>query len=147
MPAFGDASHRPAAHSRRVSTALTPPLGLLGERIAARWLMRQGWTLLDHHFRIRRGEIDLVMRRDSDVAFVEVKTRTRTDFGEPIEFVQATKQGRISRTALMWISMFGDPSYVYRFDVIGVTVCGKNVTVQYVENAFMWKSSPRRPRR
>jgi len=128
-------------HHRRVSTACTPPLGLLGERIAARWLMRQGWTLLDHHVRGRRGEIDLVMRRDRDVAFVEVKTRSRTDFGTPIECVPVTKQRRISRTALMWISRFGDPSYSYRFDVIGVTVCGKEIAVQYVENAFMWKSA------
>lgn len=138
---------RPGVHSRGVSTALTPPLGLRGERIAARWLIQQGWTLLDHHFRIRRGEIDLVMRRGSDVAFVEVKTRTRTDFGEPIEFVQATKQRRISRTALMWISLHGDPSYSYRFDVIGVIVCGKEAIVQYVENAFMWKSTLRPSRR
>ena len=115
-------------------------LGLLGERIAARWLIRRGWSLVDHHFRVRRGEIDLVVRRADLVAFVEVKTRSRLDFGVPIECVPELKQRRIIHSAGMWISRFGSGRDAYRFDVIGVSVCGKKTTVTYVENAFCGKN-------
>jgi len=95
--------------------------------------------LIDHHFRVRRGEIDLIVRRASLVAFVEVKTRSRVDFGLPIECVPERKQRRILHSATMWISRFGVVGDSYRFDVIGVTVCGKNPSVTYVENAFYGK--------
>jgi putative endonuclease len=115
------------------------PLGLLGERIAARWLIRRGWSLIDHHFRVRRGEIDLIVRRASLVAFVEVKTRSRLDFGLPIECIPEPKQRRILHSASVWISRFGVTGESYRFDVIGVAVCGKASSVTYVENAFCGK--------
>lgn len=122
-------------------TAAAPiPLGLLGERIAARWLIQRGWSLIDHHFRVRRGEIDLIVRRASLVAFVEVKTRSRVDFGLPIECVPELKQRRILHSATMWISRFGAVGDLYRFDVIGVTVCGKDSYITYVENAFCGKA-------
>jgi putative endonuclease len=122
-----------------VTAAAPIPLGLLGERIAARWLIRRGWSLIDHHFRVRRGEIDLIVRRASLVAFVEVKTRSRLDFGLPIECIPEPKQRRILHSASMWISRFGVTGESYRFDVIGVAVCGKEPSVTHVENAFCGK--------
>jgi len=122
-----------------VNAAAPIPLGLLGERIAARWLIRRGWSLIDHHFRVRRGEIDLIVRRASVVAFVEVKTRGRLDFGLPIECIPERKQRRIIHSAAMWISRFGVTGDAYRFDVLGVALCGKSPSITYVENAFCGK--------
>src|SRR5205085_3779921 len=45
----------------------------------------EGWCILDHRFRIGHTEIDLIARRETIVAFIEVKTRLTTHFGSPFE--------------------------------------------------------------
>ena len=63
-------------------------LGARGEKLAARYLRRQGFKILYRNFRGRRGgEIDLVCRDRDTLVFVEVKTRTREDFGRPLDAV------------------------------------------------------------
>jgi len=52
----------------RSMTAQRQALGLLGERIAARWLRRDGWSLVAHRFRTGHRDIDLIMRREGEVA-------------------------------------------------------------------------------
>lgn len=110
--------------------------GLLGERIAARWLVRQGWSVLDHRFRAGRRDIDLVMRREQEVAFVEVKARRGAQFGSPVEAVHHRKRLELSRAAQVWVDRFGTEETAYRFDVVGILVEGDKVRVKYVPNAF-----------
>jgi putative endonuclease len=110
--------------------------GLLGERIAARWLLRQGWSLLDHRFRAGHRDIDLIMRRDQEVAFVEVKARRGTGFGGPVEAVNYRKQRELSRAACIWVDRFGTVEFAYRFDVVGILVEVDQVRVRHVPNAF-----------
>ncbi len=63
-------------------------LGARGEKLAARYLRRHGFKVLYRNFRGRHGgEIDLVCRERDTLVFVEVKTRTREDFGRPLEAV------------------------------------------------------------
>ena len=49
--------------------------GRRGERIAAWWLRLHGWRIVGERVRTRRGEVDIVARRGTTLAFVEVKTR------------------------------------------------------------------------
>lgn len=115
---------------------------MLGERIAARWLVRQGWSVLDHRFRAGRRDIDLVMRREQEVAFVEVKARRGQDFGSPVEAVHHRKQQELSRAAKVWVDRFGTVEFAYRFDVMGVLVEGDKVRVKYIPNAFPLSRRP-----
>lgn len=110
--------------------------GLLGERIAARWLVRRGWTVVAHRFRAGRRDIDLVMRRDQEIAFVEVKARRGLEFGSPVEAVNYRKQRELGRAARVWVDRFGTVELAYRFDVVGILMEGQNVKVCYVANAF-----------
>ena len=110
--------------------------GLLGERIAARWLVRQGWSVLDHRFRSGRRDIDLIVRRADEVAFVEVKARRGGAFGGPVEAVHYRKQRELGRAARVWVDRFGTVELAYRFDVVGILVEGERVRVRYVPNAF-----------
>lgn len=114
---------------------------MLGERIAARWLVRQGWTVVAHRFRAGRRDIDLVMRRDHEVAFVEVKARRGQDFGSPVEAVNYRKQLELGRAARVWVDRFGTAELAYRFDVVGILMEGDNVKVRYVPNAFPLSAS------
>lgn len=111
-------------------------LGLLGERIAARWLMRDGWRLVAHRFRSGHRDIDLVMQRENEVAFVEVKARRGERFGSPVEAVHYRKRRELGRSARVWVDRHGSSALCYRFDVVGVLVVGQTVRVRHVPNAF-----------
>lgn len=111
-------------------------LGLLGERIAARWLRRSGWSVVAHRFRNGHRDVDLVMRQGETVAFVEVKTRQDAGFGGPVEAVTFRKQRELGRSARVWVDRFGCEGLNYRFDVIGVLIIGQNVRIRHVPDAF-----------
>jgi len=110
--------------------------GELGERIAERWLRRQGWRVVQRRFRSGHRDIDLVVEREGTVAFVEVKARRGCRFGDPVEAVNWSKQKELVRSASVWIDRHGRPSDSYRFDVVGVLVEGDRVRIRHVPNAF-----------
>ena len=66
-------------------SAARQTFGELGERIAERWLRRQGWRVVQRRFRFGHRDIDLVVERDGTIAFVEVKARRGSQFGDPVE--------------------------------------------------------------
>lgn len=111
-------------------------LGLQGERIAARWMRREGWALIAHRFRSGHRDVDLIMRRGDEVAFVEVKARRGATFASPVDAVNHRKQRELVRSARVWVDRFGSPSLTYRFDVLGVLISGGQVLVRHVQNAF-----------
>lgn len=111
--------------------------GLAGETEAIRFLESQGWRILDHRFRMGRLEVDIVARKGSLVAFVEVKTRSGEGFGSPFEAVTWNKRREIVRVARAWMDRRGQPGDVYRFDVIGVDTRNSGVArIQHIEDAF-----------
>lgn len=122
-------------------TAATQEFGELGERIAERWLRRQGWRLVQRRFRAGHRDIDLVMERGGTVAFVEVKARRGLAFGDPVEAVNWSKQKELARSASIWIDRHGRPAESYRFDVVGVLVEGERVRIRHVPNAFSLQQS------
>jgi putative endonuclease len=111
--------------------------GRQGERVAERWLASRGWRVLQRRYRSGHRDIDLIAQRDELVAFVEVKARMGSDFGDPVEAVNWKKRNELVRSASVWIDRHGRPGEVYRFDVIGVLVTGERVRVRHVENAFL----------
>ncbi len=120
------------------SSAAHLQLGARGEKLAARHLRRGGFKILYRNFRGRQGgEIDLVCRERDTLVFVEVKTRTREDFGRPLEAVNPAKQRRLSLGALAWLRLLGNPDILFRFDIVEVTIGeGKMPRIELVRNAF-----------
>jgi putative endonuclease len=133
-----------AAHLSRWRSRFLPSkaghlrLGAHGEKLAVRFLRRQGFKILYRNFRGRQGgEIDLVCRERDTLVFVEVKTRTREDFGRPLEAVNRQKQRRISLGGLAWLRLLGDPDILFRFDVVEVVVReGTDPRLELIRNAF-----------
>ena len=113
-------------------------LGEHGEKLAARFLRSHGFKLLYRNFRGRQGgEIDLVCRERDTLVFVEVKTRTREDFGRPLEAVNREKQRRISLGGLAWLRLLGDPDILFRFDVVEVVIAEEtDPRLELIRNAF-----------
>jgi putative endonuclease len=117
-------------------TAESQALGEAGERIAAEWLARRGWLILDRRFRSGHRDLDLVAERSGIVAFVEVKTRRGKDFGLPVEAVNWRKQRELARSAAVWIARYGRSEQMFRFDVVGVLLEEGIPRIRHVENAF-----------
>lgn len=116
------------------------PLGDRGERLAAEHLERSGWAILHRNFRMGRKEIDLVAQRGEVVAFVEVKTRSGTGYGHPLEAITWKKRREIQQVAAAWIDRHGPPDATYRFDAVSVLLLpGAAPVVQHVEDA--WRMS------
>jgi len=113
-------------------------LGLLGERIAARWLRKRGWRVVDHRFRNGHRDLDLVVQRGGTVAFVEVKTRTDLNFGGPASAVDFYKLQQLRRSALVWMARFGRSGIEYRIDVVAVWITPELVKIFHVENAYVF---------
>jgi putative endonuclease len=67
--------------------------GNRGEEFAVSFLIHQGWEIVERNFRIRGGEIDIIAietdtnTKEKTLVFVEVKTRSSHDFGEPLEAI------------------------------------------------------------
>ena len=79
----------------------------------------------------------MVCRDNDTLVFVEVKTRTREDFGRPLAAVDRAKQKRISRGALAWLRMLENPDILFRFDVVEVIVAEHaEPRIELIKNAF-----------
>jgi len=111
-------------------------LGAYYEAAACQYLVRRGLALVARNFRGPRGEIDLIMRDGGTLVFVEVKFRSSTRYGSPLEAVSPMKQRRIKNTALFYLSQTKCCYSVVRFDVLGITKTGQTLKYLWVKGAF-----------
>jgi len=111
--------------------------GLAGEHAAIAYLTSCGWLVEAHRFKLGRHDLDLVIRRGSIVAFVEVKTRRSARFGIAAEAVGWRKQRTLSRVAELWRLRNGQPGDTYRFDLVSVTDNGRGrMEVEHLGDAW-----------
>jgi putative endonuclease len=95
-------------------------LGRTGEQVAVEYLERAGLRILDRNWRSARGEIDIVAAERRVLVVCEVKTRSGTRFGTPLEAITRHKQARLRRLAAQWLVAHGVLFDEVRIDVIGV---------------------------
>jgi len=118
-------------------TIASNAFGALGERIAARWLEQQGYTVLARRWRSGHRDVDVIAAREGVVVFVEVKTRAGLEFGDPVQAVHTAKQRSLVRSAREWMAKHDGASYAAcRFDVIGVLLRDRRAWIRHVESAF-----------
>jgi putative endonuclease len=107
------------------------------EDLAARHLRRIGFCILSRNYRAGHREIDLIARKGTLVAFVEVKGRQRRDFGHPLEAITARKRREIESVARQWLARHGRPGWSYRFDAIAVQATGDGtLLLEHAEDAW-----------
>ena len=149
---------------RREETILTKKeIGRRGEEIAAEFLERKGLQIVERNFHSRWGELDLIavkinesdyeneiyfdetaegmnadatMGQGNGVHFVEVKTRTGSEYGTPGAAVTYTKQQKLRKTALVWLQEQEQYYSDLCFDVIEVWVVGKTAKIRWLQSCF-----------
>ena len=112
----------PAGHLRR---------GRTGEVMAAAYLDCQGYTILAHNWRSRKGELDLVCSQGEDIVFVEVKTRKESDFGLPGDALTAKKKHGLMRAASLYLSRNDLWSRPCRFDLLSVSIQDRGCIIRH----------------
>ena len=110
--------------------------GKKGEKIAAAYLKKNGYRIIEINFRCPIGEIDIVAKEKNDLVFVEVKTRKSIDLGYPEQAVGIRKQKKMSQLALWYLQKRKIADTNARFDVVAVTLIPENNEVKLIKNAF-----------
>jgi len=114
-------------------------VGVLGEEIAANYLIARGYRILERNFRCKGGEVDIIARDPGakSLVFVEVKTRRGLSYGVPQLAVTSFKQRQISKATLTWLSRNRLHDQNARFDVIAILLSpdGRQ-QVEHIVNAF-----------
>jgi putative endonuclease len=101
----------------RIRALLNRLLGDRGERLAARFLRRQGMRVLLRGYRTSYGEIDLIARHADTLVFVEVRARRH---GEPAETITPDKERRLTLAALHFLKKHNLLETRSRFDIVAV---------------------------
>lgn len=112
--------------------------GLAAEGIAARHLEESGWTIVARNHTCRMGEVDIVAEKDGGVAFVEVRSRTASNFVHPLETLTWQKRRKVVAASLDWARkerrLDGRP---LRFDVmIVLDRGGEGDEIEWLQGAF-----------
>jgi len=110
--------------------------GMQGQLEAEKFLRSRGYDILKRNFRTQAGEIDLIARHNEYVVFVEVKYRFGVSHGYPRESVGRSKQRRIVKTALYYITENQLDNQDFRFDVVEVLGGSGKVVINHIVNAF-----------
>lgn len=114
-------------------------LGKWGEALAAEYLRKKKYVIIDAGFRTRYGEIDLIAENKTHLVFVEVKLRKNADHGRACEYVTWSKRRKIVNTAKFWAKGKKIKKYI-RFDIIEVYApegISENYTINHLEGAFI----------
>lgn len=111
--------------------------GRRGEDLAASYLSRLGFEIVDRNYRCKWGEIDIICRRGALVVFVEVRSKSTDRFGTPEESINRTKVSRIRKTAMEYLreKLEGQPIKM-RFDLIAITFKERQGNINHIEGAF-----------
>lgn len=106
------------------------------EFLAGQYFSDCGYRIVERNYRARRGEIDLVVEKDNEIAFVEVRYRKTARFGAPEETVTTAKRRKLSMAALEFITSRNTAEKSLRFDVLAMVRKGASIALTHFENAF-----------
>ena len=108
-------------------------LGRDGEQAAVTYLEGLGFRILDRNWRCADGEIDIVAVERHTFVVCEVKTRSGTRYGTPLEAVGRAKRRRLRRLAVLWLNAHGVRFDQIRIDVVGLLYEGTGgFTIEHV---------------
>jgi len=109
-------------------------VGRRGEQLAAAFLRTKGFNLLTQNWSCRLGEIDLIVERQGEVRFVEVKTRYSTQFGYPEEAITRTKLLHLRRAIELYLRAQPSPPLRYQADAVAILILpGQEPEIRWIE--------------
>ena len=114
-------------------------IGKLGEQIAFAYLTSKGLHIIDRNFRTKYGEIDLIIKKDKKIIFVEVKTRIGDQKGKPYEAVTRNKYGHLKLAAELYVLKNNLKEYKLSIHVVSIilTLDLKVESIKHFEDVLL----------
>ena len=111
-------------------------LGRRGEEVAFRFLKKKGYRIIEKNYVCKMGEMDIIAREKDTFAFIEVNTRTSTEFGPPQLAVTEFKQRQLSKVALNFLKEKNIEDMKARFDVVAILLAPEGEEIELIRDAF-----------
>ncbi len=110
--------------------------GTTGEKLAAAWLVKNGYTIREINWRHRHLEVDIIAHKGDTLHFIEVKTRTSTLFGNPEESITKVKMKNLKDAAEQY--QFLHPGHKWiQFDVLAVLFKSGKVDYWFNQDVYL----------
>ena len=108
-------------------------LGRIGEKSAGKYLRKKGYKIIEKNYTTKIGEVDLIALYGDLLVFIEVKTRSSTQYGNPSDAVDYNKQRKYVLLCESYLLLHKEyKNKCVRFDVVEVL----NGEINHIENAF-----------
>ncbi len=109
--------------------------GSEGERLAGEFLEQQGYEVMERNWRHGRHELDIVARKGPELVIVEVKTRSSSQYGQPLEAVKTGKRSKLLQAANAYVQMTGCQLGL-RFDIVSIIMHPNKPYIHHIPDAF-----------
>ncbi len=113
--------------------------GRAGERATIKFLKKNGYRIIEKNFRTQAGEVDVIAEHVKVLVFVEVKTRSGSQFGHPVEALTPYKQKKIGQIARGFLAKHNIQDRQCRFDVVSISgdpEAAQDWKIELIQDAF-----------
>ena len=122
-----------------MATDHTKSFGQHGEKLAADYLVRQGYTISGVNWRCQHGEIDIIAHQNDTLVFVEVRTRHSSTPETAFESINTRKREKLTALAQYYLSLGKSEITNWRVDVIAIAVPPEgSPIIHHIEDALDW---------
>ena len=112
-------------------------LGKWGEDLAADYLQRKGYTIIERDWKSGKRDLDIIAQDGNVIVFVEVKTRRNRLFGEPEESVDYHKLQNLQQAISHYVK-FKHIRQEIRFDIISIVgTAGTDPDIQHIQDVTL----------
>jgi len=110
--------------------------GKTGEKLAADWLEKKGFTILEKNWRNKRLEVDIIAEKDNLLHFIEVKSRSSQNYGLPEESVSLKKIENLLNASVEYLNRYPTQKRI-QFDVLAITMQKDNAKYFFIEDVYL----------
>lgn len=111
-------------------------IGKKGEDIATKYLINNGYRIIERNFNCKQGEIDIIAKYKGEIVFVEVKTRTNKKFGLPVEAITKYKIEHLKRSIEYYICVNNLEDKIIRIDAIEIYIKDDIFLLHHIKQAI-----------
>jgi len=110
-------------------------LGKKGEQLAVDYLLKHGYSIVERNYRFQKAEVDIIAKKETILAIIEVKTRSTSDFGNPQDFVKPKQIQHLVKAVDEYVTK-NNLDVEVRFDIIALVKQSNSFDIEHLENAF-----------
>lgn len=111
-------------------------IGQKGEDITEKYLLENNYEIIERNFSCRQGEIDVIAKDKDEIVFIEVKTRTNKNYGEPVEAITYYKRKHIIKTIKYYLYINKLENAFVRIDAIEIYIQKNKTIINHIKNIF-----------